>query len=152
MEVKTMKFEICKSTIVDDNMPMMKITRDDDRVGYLSPFRWYRFQVSGNMAGSGDYGSSPVIGLAKVLYAQYTSENDGTAGYQSNYYDTGAELLCVLAEQAIRNFDAYIPYSEIPTFGKYMNMVFEYLAKKLDKPVHVCDICIFEDEIHYCDE
>jgi hypothetical protein len=32
-----------------------------DRSFYLTPFRAYRFQVSGSKDGDGDYGSSPVI-------------------------------------------------------------------------------------------
>jgi hypothetical protein len=32
-----------------------------DRSYYLTPFRGYRFQVSGSKDGDGDYGSSPVI-------------------------------------------------------------------------------------------
>lgn len=147
-----MRFEICKSTITNGNMPILKITKDNDRVGYLSPFRGYRFQVSGTIAGSGDYGSSSVVGLAKVLYADYSSDKDGTFGYQSNVSDTGAEILCSLAEIAIRNFDAYIPISEQCTFGKYMNLVFAYFGNKLGKPEHVCEYIVIEDEIHYCDE
>jgi hypothetical protein len=30
---------------------------------WLSAFRWYRFQVSGDDNGNGDYGSTPVFGL-----------------------------------------------------------------------------------------
>lgn len=33
----------------------------EDRSYYLTPFRAYRFQVSGSKDGDGDYGSSPVI-------------------------------------------------------------------------------------------
>lgn len=153
-----MKFEICKSTIVNDNMPILKITKDNNdgsdfrRVGYLSPFRGYRFQVSGTIDGSGDYGSSSVVGLAKVLYADYTSDRDGTFGYQSNYSDTGAEILCILAESAIHEFNSYIPVSERSTFAEYMNLTFAYFAKKLGKPEHKCSDHIFRDEIRYCDE
>ena len=32
-----------------------------DRSYYLTPFRGYRFQVSGSRDGDGDYGSSPVV-------------------------------------------------------------------------------------------
>ena len=151
-----MKFEICKSTIVNNEMPILKITKDDGdgfrRVGYLSPFRGYRFQVSGTINGSGDYGSSSVVGLAKVLYADYTSDRDGTFGYQSNYYDTGAELLCILAEDAIHKFGAGISICDRSTFAEYMNLVFKYFAEILGKSEHKCSDYIVRDEIHYCDE
>lgn len=37
------------------------------RKGWLSPFRGYRFQVSGTRNGRGDYGSSPVMRYSKEL-------------------------------------------------------------------------------------
>lgn len=43
-----------------------------ERTGYLSPFRGYRFQVSGTESGDGDYGSTSVTTLRgldeNVLY------------------------------------------------------------------------------------
>lgn len=38
-----------------------------DRSFYLTPFRGYRFQVSGSIDGDGDYGSSPVIRYKESL-------------------------------------------------------------------------------------
>ena len=38
-----------------------------DRSYYLTPFRGYRFQVSGSTDGDGDYGSSPVIHYKETL-------------------------------------------------------------------------------------
>lgn len=38
-----------------------------ERSYYLTPFRGYRFQVSGSRDGDGDYGSSPVIHYKKTF-------------------------------------------------------------------------------------
>lgn len=54
-----------------------------DRSYYLTPFRGYRFQVSGSRDGDGDYGSSPVIhykeNLGGLHYAITTSIIDSAA-------------------------------------------------------------------------
>lgn len=42
-------------------IPTIEIKLSSGRKGYLSPFRGYCFQVSGNKEGDGDYGSSPII-------------------------------------------------------------------------------------------
>ena len=41
-------------------IPTLEI-KVEDRSYYLTPFRGYRFQVSGSKDGDGDYGSSPVV-------------------------------------------------------------------------------------------
>jgi hypothetical protein len=50
-------------------MEIVVVNEDSPEVrtigGYLTPFRGYRFQVSGDKNGSGDYGSSPVIAFFK---------------------------------------------------------------------------------------
>ena len=48
------------------------------KIGYLHPFRGYRFQVSGAPEGVLDHGSSQVIGLSHCLRATYKE------GYGSN--------------------------------------------------------------------
>lgn len=48
---------------------VLEAVADDGTVvkrGYLTPFRAYRFQVSGTITGSGDFGSSPVINLLEI--------------------------------------------------------------------------------------
>lgn len=47
-------------------IPTLEI-KTDGRSYYLTPFRAYRFQVSGSKDGDGDYGSSPVIHFKKTL-------------------------------------------------------------------------------------
>ena len=55
----------------------------EDRSYYLTPFRGYRFQVSGSRDGDGDYGSSPVIHYKEALgglnYAVTTGIIDSAA-------------------------------------------------------------------------
>ena len=60
---------------------------------YLSPFRGYRFQVSGSLDGNGDYGSTEVVGLGNVLNAKF-SKVDGFSG-KSNLpmNEMGREML-----------------------------------------------------------
>ena len=41
-------------------IPTLEI-KVEDRSYFLTPFRGYRFQVSGSRDGDGDYGSSPVV-------------------------------------------------------------------------------------------
>ena len=54
-----------------------------DRSYYLTPFRGYRFQVSGTKDGDGDHGSSPVIhykeNLGNLHYALTTGIIDSAA-------------------------------------------------------------------------
>ena len=47
-------------------IPTLEIKVGDDSF-YLTPFRGYRFQVSGTKDGDGDYGSSPVIHYKEAL-------------------------------------------------------------------------------------
>lgn len=52
---------------------VLEAVADDGTVvkrGYLTPFRAYRFQVSGTITGSGDFGSSPVINLPEIARMQ----------------------------------------------------------------------------------
>ena len=57
----------CK--LYNDEIPVieLKVKDSDIIVGYLSPFRCYRFQVSGTFDGQGDYGCTEVIGLANCI-------------------------------------------------------------------------------------
>lgn len=63
-------------------IPTLEIVTDD-RSYYLTPFRGYRFQVSGTKDGDGDYGSSPVVHFKKnfggMHYAITTGVIDSAA-------------------------------------------------------------------------
>ena len=47
------------------DIPTVEIMAGDKITGYLTPFRGYSFQVSGDKHGDGDYGASPVIAFYK---------------------------------------------------------------------------------------
>jgi hypothetical protein len=54
-------------------IPCIKLESiDHTEVGYLMPFRAYRFQVCGNADGEGDYGSSDVRQMKEAM--QYEDE------------------------------------------------------------------------------
>lgn len=63
-------------------IPTLEI-KVDDRSYYLTPFRAYRFQVSGSKDGDGDYGSSPVLhfreNFKEMHYALTTGVIDSAA-------------------------------------------------------------------------
>ena len=64
------------------NMPIAVIDYDDNSKGYLSPFRAYKFQVSGSFEGERDMGSSQVVGLKNIV--ELKMPNKYGAGYSSN--------------------------------------------------------------------
>lgn len=58
--------ELKDFTIKDDNFPMCTVVLKDENgnekiTGYVTPFRGYRFQVSGTEEGIGDNGASPIL-------------------------------------------------------------------------------------------
>lgn len=62
------EYELAKK---DHDLPTIVIEALDSkgnvvRNGYLTPFRAYRFQVSGTVNGEGDYGSTPVCNLPEL--------------------------------------------------------------------------------------
>jgi hypothetical protein len=62
------EFEIAKK---DHDLPtiVVEAVAADGQVvrkGYLTPFRAYRFQVSGTVNGEGDFGSTPVCNLSEL--------------------------------------------------------------------------------------
>lgn len=83
------------------------VDEDGNEVGYLSPFRNYKFQVSGTFEGDRDIGSSKVVGLGNIWHAN-KSRGDGI-GYQSNltWFDTKKELLKGQAALALLDFERH---------------------------------------------
>lgn len=86
-------------------MPVLEIKVDDTVVGYLAPFRGYRFQVSGTFNGQGDYGSSEVVGLKNAIIKS-TGSSDESWYYRSNCnaHNTSIEMLLGLATIAVAKF------------------------------------------------
>ena len=54
-------YTLNEMTVDEDGFPYVRIKVNHLTVGYLMPFRGYRFQVSGTTNGIGDIGSSPVV-------------------------------------------------------------------------------------------
>lgn len=86
----------------DVHIPVLHVVIKDDnneivKEGWLSPFRAYRFQVSGTIEGFGDYGSSEVIGLKHCIDLSY---GDGI-GYQSNHDAKGIGKQLLLGQALI---------------------------------------------------
>ena len=110
-ETKEMEtIEVKKATwgelrMYENFMPVLEVKVDDKVVGYLSPFRGYRFQVSGTFEGEGDYGSSEVIGLKNAILKS-TGTSDESLYYRSNCnaHDTSIEMLLGLATIAVAKF------------------------------------------------
>ena len=83
----------------NENFPQLRIPcLDIDGFGdiqkhdyYLSPFRGYRFQISGNDRGGYDYASTPVVGLGNVVRACRGYE--APAGSRSSIYAMNSSSL-----------------------------------------------------------
>jgi hypothetical protein len=70
-----MKFKLGETEMTEGGMPIAPVYVVDENgavqcggeeVGWLAPFRGYKFQVSGSKEGSGDMGSSQVVGLKNL--------------------------------------------------------------------------------------
>jgi len=57
-------------------IPTLEIKCGDSNF-YLTPFRGYRFQVSGSTDGDGDYGSSPVVHYHEMLCGLHNAVTTG---------------------------------------------------------------------------
>lgn len=96
-------------------MPIVEVICDGGRYekGYLTPFRGYRFQVSGTKDGQGDCGSSQVVGLGNIVRTLEKCEpigKEATSIYASNTYVLNG-VLEDLALLALAKFDGstYLP-------------------------------------------
>ena len=66
------KFDIYNYTLTEmnideDGFPCIRIKVNHLTIGYLMPYKGYRFQVSGTTNGIGDIGSSPVIQFKNII-------------------------------------------------------------------------------------
>ena len=146
----------------DNNIPHMKITLTDaegNKVvkGYLSPFRGYRFQVSGDSHGSGDYGSTTVMDLRDLIMRS-------AKPYQAS------DLLEMMAQQAIYNFIKttlnmggekivasgidHFSIANSDTMGKFIEESMKWILRTDDLSEYgVANNHIWSEEhVAYCDE
>lgn len=130
---------------------------------WLSPFRDYKFQVSGSIDGQGDWGGTEVIGLFNMVEAlsSFTDFKKSNVAYGTKYIGTHSNILATTLEAFIKQaffdftrridlFDNYdgikvnigplenIEYKSggfalLDTFQFYTEMVCLYLLEKMDK-------------------
>lgn len=104
-ELKCMELEFGKVTIECECIPVIEIhvKETGQSVGWLAPFRAYRFQVSGSPTGDGDFGSTEVIGLCNCII----DDNDRHGyGYQTNLTkeETAKEFIAAMSSLALNKF------------------------------------------------
>ena len=88
-------------------MPIIELCIDDKTVGYLSPFRGYKFQVSGTLEGQRDIGSSQVIGLGNVWNSRRDETNNKLVSSNLSWEETRKELLKGQAMIALFQFQSF---------------------------------------------
>lgn len=79
-----------------------KLEGDNQVVGYLHPFRGYKFQVSGTAEGSMDLGSTRVIGLGHLI--NLTHKSGPTYRSNRNMEGISKELILAMISLAVCNF------------------------------------------------
>ena len=134
------KLHLKEMTIKADGIPILTVEIIDSdnneaiRTGYLSPFRFYCFQVSTTEDGVGDAGSSQVIGLRRLMDAQIPAGKN-LPGFQTNVDDDGTkfELLKGQIYIALVKFcsgnevDMYLDFDQTMLLREYINVVMKRL-------------------------
>jgi len=102
-------------------MPTLSVPMSERRsgIGYLTPFRCYRFQVSGTFDGEGDFGSTIV---ATDLYKL------------TELGELGAKALTEMAENAIMKASGIsrIPIKAQTSFDAFVSLCFSYLQNRAE--------------------
>lgn len=122
-----------------EGVPVLELHVEDNgrkvNTVYLSPFRGYRFQVSGTLDGVGDYGSTEVVGLGNVLHAKFRRV-DGFSGKSNLPMEKmGREMLLWGMSRALLmfcNMQGVIPCNIqdsflCPTVQEFLDKTIEFL-------------------------
>ena len=136
------KFDVSKSLeiVYVDGMPMMKIPCIDmwkdeevEHNYYLSPFRGYCFQISGNAEGVGDYASTPVVGLGNVIRAcrGYHRTPSSSSIYASNFSSLERGIFDSLVNACIDKFEISSDNSFME-FSNTMSILPEFIQASID--------------------
>lgn len=149
-EVKSARYEIIKNEL-SDAIPKLKITllneeEEEIRVGYLSPYRRYCFQVSANSRGDGDLASTITMDLHQLII-----------GAAKPY--GGSQILLELIYLAITRFagcDAGIFNSvgntNTDTLFKFVHEAMNWLVYNRAEEIGLKDYYPWvEDSVAYCD-
>ena len=113
--------EAWEISFTEGGMPTLSVPMAERRsgIGYLTPFRCYRFQVSGTFDGEGDFGSTIV---ATDLYRL------------TELGELGAKALTEMAENAIMKASGIsrIPIKAQASFDAFVSLCFRYLSDKAE--------------------
>ena len=143
------KFNVVFGEIIQENgsiphIPHIEVVIKDEEgtrvtTGYLSPFRGYCFQVSGDTKGTGDYGASDVLDLRGIRKLESNVRQawlKGQAalaieGYLSKYYALAPCERAADGEEftIIRpNYNPFVGYKEEPdNYSEFINKCDEWL-------------------------
>ena len=135
------KFDVSKSLeiVYVDGMPMMKIPcidmwkdKEVEHNYYLSPFRGYCFQISGNAEGVGDYASTPVVGLGNIIKAcrGYEAPGSSLSIYSSNFYSLERGIFDSLVNACIDKFECSCENSFME-FSNTMKILPEFIQASI---------------------
>jgi hypothetical protein len=118
---ETEKADIGKWEITfSDGMPVLGVPRirdDNEQLGYLMPFRAYRFQVCGNMNGEWDLGSSDV--MPDMFQLAHLGE-------------LGFKCLRALALDALHHYGAEVGVNNVDAFDAFICLCADYLRKRTE--------------------
>lgn len=118
--VNNTKISPWEITFAKDGMPILAVERTrngESQIGYLTPFRGYRFQVSETIDGQWDLGASEVA----------------TDMYQLAYMDElGYKCLRALCDTALHKFGANVGVKEAPKYDAFLCLCADYLRKRTD--------------------
>ena len=94
-----------------ENFPQMKIpciVEGREHCFYLSPYRGYRFQVSGDERGSGSYAATPVIGLGNIILGlcNYKAPMSNYSIYANNFETIIEGIFESLIDSCIDKFES----------------------------------------------
>jgi hypothetical protein len=113
--------EAWEIAFTEGGMPTLTVPLSERKsgIGYLTPFRCYRFQVSGTFNGDGDYGSTIV---ATDLYRL------------TELGELGAKALTEMAENAIVKATGLhrIPIKAQAYLDAFISLCYEYLQNKAE--------------------
>ena len=137
------KFNTAKSLEIvtsEDGFPQLRIPCIDiwkdeevEHDYYLSPFRGYCFQISGDENGNGDYASTPVIGLGNVISAcrAYHRPASSSSIYSSNFYSLERGIFDSLVNACIDKFECSSENSFME-FRNTMSILPEFIQASID--------------------
>ena len=137
------KFNTAKSLEIvtsEDGFPQLRIPCIDiwtdeevEHDYYLSPFRGYCFQISGNSNGEGSYASTPVIGLGNVIRAcrGYHRTPSSSSIYASNFSSLERGIFDSLVNACIDKFEISSDNSFME-FSNTMKILPEFIQASID--------------------